>query len=327
LDRRGAITTLGALGLCAAASALAQQKGKLRRIGLHGSSRAQALPGSVEAFRGGMTALGWVDGRDYFLDARYADSLPEAIERNAIDLVNSRPDVLLAVGDLSTSAFSRRTKTIPIVFVISTDPIGMGFAASLHRPGGNMTGLTFLVSDLAAKRLELLREVSPRVAHVGVLFDPTDAQSASQVKSFEEAGQRLKMRVAPIEVRRAGDIETALRRNANPRLDAFAIAMGPLLSGASTAVSDGLVRLKLPSVTPSSHMAEAGMLMSYAPSITENFRLAAGFVDKILKGAKPGELPIEQPTKFELVVNARTARKIGVNVPRSVLLRADRVIE
>jgi putative ABC transport system substrate-binding protein len=327
LDRRGAITSLGALGLSAAASALAQQKGKLKRIGLHSSSRSQALPGSVEAFRGGMTALGWVDGRDYFIDARYADSLPEAIERNATDLVNSRPDVLLAVGDLSTSAFSRRTKSIPIVFVISTDPIGMGFAASLRRPGGNMTGLTFLVSDLAAKRLELLREVAPRVAHVGVLFDPTDAQSASQVKSFEEAAQRLKMRVAPIEVRRAGDIEAALRRNANPRVDAFAIAMGPLLSGASMAVSDGLVRLKLPSVTPSSHMAEAGMLMSYAPSITENFRLAAGFVDKILKGAKPGELPIEQPTKFELVVNARTARKIGVNVPRSVLLRADRVIE
>ena len=327
MDRRAAITALGALGLSAVGSVSAQQKGKLKRIGLHGSSRAQSLPGSVEAFRGGMTALGWVDGRDYFIDARYADSLPEAIERNATELVNARPDVLLAVGDLSTSTLSRRTKTIPIVFVISTDPIGMGFAASLQRPGGNMTGLTFLVSDLAGKRLELLREVSPRVAHVAVLFDPSDAQSASQVKSFEEAAERLKIRVTAIEVRRAGDIETALMRNANPRVDAFAIAMGPLLSGASTTVSDGLLRLKLPSVTPSSHMAEAGMLMSYAPSISENFRFAAGYVDKILKGAKPGELPIEQPAKFELVVNAKTARKIGVNIPRSVLLRADRVIE
>ena len=279
------------------------------------------------AFRQGMGALGWVEGRDYVLDIRVGDSLPQSVERNAAELIARQPDVLLVPGDTSARALAQRTKTIPIVFAMSADPIARGFAASLQRPGGNMTGVTNLGHDLVAKRLQLLQEVSPRIKHVGVLFDPSDALGVSQLKAFEEAGPRLKIRIARMEIRQAPDIGAAFSRGAQIGVDAYALSQGPTLDTHGQAIAEGLLRLKRPAITPFSRLVEAGVLMSYSPSLADNFRRAAAYVDKILKGARPGDLPIEQPTKFELVVNLKTAKAIGLNIPQSFLVRADRVIQ
>jgi putative ABC transport system substrate-binding protein len=328
VNRRRAIKALGALstGLCSI-GAVGQEKAKIRRIGFHGSGSAQSMPGALEAFRQGMTALRWIEGRDYFIDARYADNRPEASERIAAELVTAQPDLLLAPGDSSTRALVRKTKTIPIVFAISSDPVGAGYAVSLHRPGGNVTGLTSLARDLAAKRLQLLREVYPNATHVGLLFNPGEQQSARQVKAYEDTAARFNMRISSLEMRQSKDIEAAVRRGVELGVEAFALTQGPLLNSNRSTVSEALISLKRPAIAPFSQDADAGVLMAYAPDIREHFRLVAGYADSILKGAKPGDLAIGQPTKLELVINLNTAKTLGVTIPSSVLVRADRVIQ
>jgi putative tryptophan/tyrosine transport system substrate-binding protein len=325
---RRRLVGFGIAGLAALSlPAFAQSERRVRRIGYHSAASSQSNSGWLEAFREGMTALGWVDGRDYVIDARYADGVPAAVPRLARELVATQPDLLLAPGDASARALANLTKTIPIVFAVAADPVGNGLAKSLQHPGGNLTGLTSLTHDLAAKRLQLLKEAFPKISHVVFLFEPAEPSGASQLRSTSEAAARLKIRLTPLELRQASDIDAAFSRRNALGADAYVIATGFMVAAERKGVAAAALRAKVSSIGSAVYMAEAGVLMSYSSSPAQLFRRAASYVDKILKGAKPGDLAIEQPTKFELVVNQKTAKAIGVTIPRSIVLRADRVIE
>jgi putative ABC transport system substrate-binding protein len=324
IARRRLLLALGAL---AALPALAQQEKRVRRIGFFSGSSRQASAARLAAFRLGMAALRWVEGRDYVIDARYANGVAKATAGLVAELVASQPDLLLTNADESLRLLAQRTKTIPIVFAIIQDPLGNRVVASLQRPGGNATGLTSLARELGAKRLQLLKEAFPQVAHVAVLFEAATVSNLAQMQEIEEAAAGLKIRVTPIELRQAADIEPAFKRGAALGAQAYMMTQGPLINTELRAIVDRALRSKVPTMFPINEFVEAGGLMSYSPSYTDNFRRAAGYVDKILKGAKPGDLPIEQPTKFELVVNLKTAKAMGFKFPQSFLVRADRVIE
>ncbi len=274
-----------------------------------------------------MAALHWVEGRDYVIDAYFGNSVPGALPGLAAKLVASQPDLLLMNADDALRRLAQRTKTIPIVFTTIQDPLGNRVVATLQRPGGNATGLTSLARDLGAKRLELLKEAFPNVAHVAVLFQATSVGNLSQVQDIEVAGERLKIHVTPIELRRAADIEEAFKRGAALGAQAYLQTQAPLIANEIQTLVVRAMRSKVPTMFAVSEHVDAGGLMSYGPSYTDNFRRAAGYVDKILKGAKPGDLPIEQPTKFELVINMKTAKAMGLKIPQTVLLQASRVIE
>jgi len=327
MTRRKLLLALGAGTALAALPVLAQQEKRVRRIGYFGLGNAKTNASRLVAFRAGMLELRWVEGRDYVIDARYANGVTQAGPGLAAELVATRPDLVLTSGDLVIRLLTQRTKTIPIVFTIAQDPVGNGLVASLQRPGGNATGLTSLARELGAKRLQLLKEAFPRVAHVVLLFEPDNMGSVSQAKEIEEAAPRLGMRITPIELRQPADTEPAFKRGAALGAQAYIVTQGGVLSTQSRAIADRIILLKVPAISGFTEYVEAGGLMSYGPSFEDNFRRAAAYVDKILKGAKPGELPIEQPTKFELVLNLKTAKAMGLRFPQSFLVRADRVIE
>jgi len=305
--------------------ALAQQQKRVRRIGYYSGGNLNSS--RLAAFREGMLELRWVEGRDYVIDARSANGVAQAGPGLVAELVATRPDLLLTPADSGLRLFAQRTKTIPIVFTIIQDPLGNRIVANLQRPGGNATGLTSLARDLGAKRLQLLKEAFPHVTHVAVLFEPGIASNLTQSQEIEDAAVDLKIRVTPIELRQSADIEPALKRSAALGAQAYIMAQGPLLLSQSRTIIDRALRAKMPTMFPTDEDVEAGGLMSYGPSLRDNFRRAAGYVDKIFKGAKPGDLPIEQPTKFDLVLNLKTAKAMGIKFPQSFLVRADRVIE
>jgi putative ABC transport system substrate-binding protein len=325
--RRQFLLAVGAGSLLVLLPALAQQEKRVRRIGFFVLSGVQDNAARLAAFRASMAELRWIEGRDYVIDARYANGVAQDGPDLAAELLATRPDLLLTNADDGVRLLAQRTKTIPIVFAIAQDPVGNGNVASLRHPGGNATGLTSLSTDLGAKRLQLLKEAFPRVAHVVLLFEPDSIGSVSQVKEIEEAARRLRIRVSPIELRKAADIDPAFQRGAALGAHAYIVYQGGLANAQRQAIDDRVLRAKVPAIFYNSEVVEAGGLMSYGPSPQDNFRLAAGYVDKILKGANPGDLPIEQPTKFELVVNMKTAKAMGLKFPQSFLLRADRVIE
>jgi putative ABC transport system substrate-binding protein len=306
---------------------LARAQRRLWRIGYHSSAGAQSNPGWLDAFRKGMAELGWSEAQHYVIDARYADGVPEAVPRLAAELVATQPDVLLTTAGISIKVLAQATSTIPIVFTIAADPVAEGFASNLQRPGRNLTGLTTLTRDLAAKRLQLLKDAFPGVSHVALLFLGGDSNSEIQVKEYEAAGRRLNVTVSPIELRKPADIEPAFVRGSALGADAYAVSSGFMINVHSKAIAAGILRSRLPSMGSSMVLAEAGVLLTYTPSIPENFRRAAVYVDKILKGSKARDLAIEQPTKFDFVINARTAKALGMTIPAPLLVRADRVID
>jgi len=326
--QRRQILSLTVAGLAALSlPALAQQERRVRRIGYFSGGSLNNNAAWLTAFRQGMSELRWVKARDYVIDDRYANGVAQALPGLTAELVASQPDLLLTTADEPVRLFAQRTKTIPIVFATAQDPVGNGFATSLQRPGGNATGMTSLARDLAAKRLQLLKEAFPRVAHVVLLFEPAIVGILSQVKDTEEAAAPLGMRVTPIELRQAADIEPAFKRGAALGAHAYVVTQGFLINSQRPAIVDRSLRSKAPAMFAGDEFVEAGGLMSYAPSLRDNYRRAAAYVDKILKGAKPGELPIEQPVKIELAINLKTARAMGLTFPQSVLVRADRMIE
>ena len=304
----------------------AQTERRLRQIGYLSQANAQVNAARLAAFRAGMMELRWVEGRDYSIDARYASGVTHALPGLAADLVATRPDLLLVPSDEDVRLLTQSTKTIPIVFAITQDPVGNGLAASLRRPGGNATGLTTISTELSSKRLQLLKEAFPRVAHIVLLFEPDNVGSVSQAKEIEKAAPRLGVRITPIELRQPSDIEPAFKRATEIGAQAYIVTTGGTIASLRQAIADRTIRLKTPAMFTNREWAEAGGLMSYGPSFTDNFRRVAVYVDKILKGANPGEIPIEQPTKFELVINMKTAKALGITIPQSVLTRADEVI-
>ena len=315
-------------GLTGGFAAHAQQPPqRMRRIGYFTQGSIESNAPFLAAFRAGMTALHWVEGRDYAIDARYTDGNPQNSPRLSAELVAKQPELLLTAGDESLRALLEQTKTIPIVGAIMQDPVGLGLVASLRRPGGNATGLTSLASGLGPKRLQLLKEALPRLTHVVVLFEAGNIGSVAAWKEIEAAARHLKLRATPIEIRQPADIEAAFERGAALRAQAYLATQGGLLFIQRQALVGRTVALKVPLMSTTAATTDAGGLMSYGASLPDNFRRAAGYVDKIFKGAKPGELPMQQPVTFEFVVNLKTAKTIGITLPPVVLLQADRVIE
>ncbi len=245
----------------------------------------------------------------------------------ADELVATQPDLLRTPGDAAARLLIQRTKTIPIVFAVSQDPVESGLVASLRRPGSNATGLSVLSTELSAKRLQLLQEAFPRVSNVAVLFEPDNVGSVSQAKEIGDAATRLGLRVTPIELREPADIDPAFKRATTLGTQAFIVCTGGTGYSLRQVIADRIIGLKAPSMFAASLYVEAGGLMSYGASFTDNFRRSAAYVDKILKGAKPGDLSVEQPTRFETVLNKKTAKAIGVSFTDSFMLRVDQAID
>ena len=326
--RRKLLIALGTGALVNPLAALAQQPpARPRRIGYLSLASAESNAHYLVAFRAGMAALKWVDGRDYLIEARYADGVAQAITRLAAELVAQQPDLILTAGDGSLRALLQQTKTIPLVVGIAQDPVGNGLVASLRRPGGNATGLTSLAGGLGSKRVQILKETLPRLAHIAVLYEPENIGGVAQWKEIEDAAKRIGVRATPHEIRQPADIAPAFKRGAAQGVQAWIITQGGPQITHRKEIVERAIALKLPLMATNAETTEAGGLMSYGASVSDNFRRAAGYVDKIFKGANPGELPIQQPVTFEMVVNLKTAKAIGVTVPPIVMLQAERVIE
>src|SRR3954452_2775831 len=279
----------------------------------------------TKAFLGGLRDLGYVDRQNIEIEYRYAESKLERIPERAAELVRLKPDVLFSLGGDVTPALSNATKTIPIIYAMSADPVQLGLAASLTRPGGNATGVTFLSDALAAKRLEILKEVAPRISRVAFFWNPTHADNelAGAKRSAAAIGAELQL----IEIRGSADLEGAFSATTQAGVDAVYVVSSRHTVANLAPIVDFATKNQLPLAGGWGAWAQAGGLVSYGPNVGEMVRQSALYVDKILKGAKPGELPVMQPTHFELVINLKTAKGLGLSIPESLLLRADKVIE
>ena len=316
------------LALCV--SAEAQPQAKIPRIGYISGTGDSSNPGPyVEALRQGLRDLGYVEGKNFAIEFRGAEGKPERMPSLVTELVHLKVDVLVVpTAGGAIRAAKQATKTIPIVMVTLLDPVATGLVDSLAHPGGNITGLATLQRDLSGKRLELLTELVPRLSRVGVLRNPDEQSGAIGFKDYEAAARALKIRLQSLDVRGPNpDLAGAFREAVKGRSNAvITITNGPLFRN-SKRITDLALKNRLPSIYEGSTWVEGGGLMSYSANDLELFRRAATYVDKILKGAKPADLPVEQPTKFEFVINLKTAKALNLTIPQSVLFRADKVIK
>ena len=324
MNRREAILALLALAGIPLPSG-AQPAAKIPRVGILVSSYGASSPRG-KSFIAGLRDLGYADGRNVTLEWRLSGGRAERLPGFATELVRANVDVIVAVDNPSIVAARRATGTIPIVMVLATDPVGTGFVASLARPGGNVTGLSIQAADLQGKAMQILKETLPNISRVAVLWDPSEPERRALATNAAEAAGAvgLKAKLVGAGTAELGDVFAALRRD---RYDAVLIQPSQAHFRQRVRIAELTAKHRLPTMGWSPDTVEAGWLMSYGPNILSLFRRAGYFVDRILKGAKPGELPIEQPTKFELVINLRTAKALGLAIPRPVLLRAERVIE
>jgi ABC-type uncharacterized transport system substrate-binding protein len=316
-----------AVGLILAPLAVeAQPAVKVPRIGLlmGGSSGRDSR---VEAFRQGFRELGYIEGQTIAIEWRFAEGQEARLAPLVAELIRLKVDVIVTDGNQATGAAKSATKTVPIVIASDSDPVGMGTVASLARPGGNITGLTNFLTGLSQKRLEVLRDALPGISRVGIIWNPENPQSGSSFQEAQIAARALGLRVQSLEVRGPGDFEGAFQAATKGRAGALSVLSDALMFAHRTRVLALAAKHKLPTIHTQSLWVEAGGLMSYGTHFPDLFRRAATYVDKILKGAKPADLPIEQPTKFELVINLKTAKALGLTIPPALLLRADRVIE
>jgi putative ABC transport system substrate-binding protein len=307
--------------------ATAQPPAKGARIGCLWSGSRSAFSGRLQAFREGLRGLGYVEGQTVTIDYRFADGRFERLPALAAELASLKVDVIVTAGDISISAARQATKTIPIVVANAGDLVGPGHVASLARPGGNVTGLVDMSPELGAKRIQLVKEAIPKTTRVAILSNPTNPVKVADVREAQTAGRALGIQVLSVKVRNASDLEPGFAAMAKERVDALLVADDALINNNRKRILDLAERTRLPAIYFNSAWAQAGGLMAYGPSERETYGRAAVFVDKILKGAKPGDLPVEQPTKFELVINLKTAKALGLTIPPSLLLRADEIIE
>jgi len=308
--------------------ATAQPRATPARIGvLWGGDTAFATP-YIEAGRRAMAELGYVEGRDFVAEVRLGERKPGAVDALAADLVDRRMDVIIAAGDPAIHAARRATSTIPIVMVAAGDPVKAGLAASLARPGGNVTGMTFLSSELAGKRMELLKEAVPTASRVAVLWNPDNPGGPADLQAAQEAAAILKVTLQSFEVRKVPDFEATFKLMSEAHVQAVLVLTDPVTSNiAGKVIADHAAKHRLPLVCDLSEFTRSGALLSYGPSLVAMARRSAVYVDKILKGAKAADLPIERPTTFELAINLRTARALGLTLPPSLRLRANEVLE
>jgi putative ABC transport system substrate-binding protein len=328
IDRRAFVSTT-TLGLLAAPLiAEAQQPStKTARIGY--LSLRSGPEHFEEAFRQGLRELGYVEGQNISVEYRWADWKPDRIPALAEELVRLKVDVIVSTGGGTVTALAvkKAVKTIPVVFVSGGDPVSAGLVASLDRPGGNLTGVSNLTSELNGKRLELLKQAVPGVSRVAVLVNPTRSTAGAVLKELEGAARTLKVKLQVLEARDPEAIDGAFAAMKRERADALLVANDPMFFGQRERIVGLAAKSRLPGIFEWREFAEAGGLLSYGTSVADAYRRLAGYVDKILKGAKPADLPVEQPTRFELVINLKTAKALGLTIPPSFVLRADHVIQ
>lgn len=315
-----------ALGVAPAPSALAQPA-KVPKIGFLsiGSATAAAAP-RTEAFRQGLRELGWLEGQSILIEYRWAEGKYERVPELAAELVRLGVDVVVAVGTPAALAAKQATQMIPIVMVTVGDPVASGLVASLARPGGNVTGLSILAPELSAKSLSLLREVVPRVTQVAVIWNPANPASVLQLKEVEAAAKSMGLRLQLLEARGPGDFDAAFAAISPASGALFVLPEGIFVTHRAR-LADLALKSRRPAMYWVRENVEAGGLMAYSVNLQDHYRRAAAVVDRILRGAKPADLPVEQPTKFELVINLKTAKALGLKIPQSVLVRADELIQ
>jgi putative ABC transport system substrate-binding protein len=316
--------TLGVLLTSLAADA--QQPVKVPRIGFLANSPPSLAPRGYEAFWQGLRELGYVDGQNIAIEYRFAGGHFERFPNFAAELVRLKVDVIVAVVSPAAQAAQAATKTIPIVTVTHADPVGSGLVASLARPGANITGLTSVVIELIAKQLELLKEAVPKVSRVAVISNPANQLVPLQLREADSDARVWGVELQILEARGPNELDRAFAAMTRERIGALLVLGDPLFFQHRTRIADLAAKRRLPAMAWMREFVEAGGLMAYGASIPDLFRRAATYVDKILEGAKPADLPVEQPTKFELVINLKTAKTLGLTIPQSVLMRADEVL-
>ena len=325
IDRRTFLAGTSVMLLALPLPAGAQQAGKVYRVGFLWDSPA-VWPHALEGFRQGLRDLGWVEGQNIVVEYRWAQGRFDRLPGLAEELVRLKVDVIVAPTSIYTGAAKRATSTIPIVFVSHADPIGSGHVVNLARPGANITGLTIIMSETMAKSLELLKAAVPGLARVAVLWDPATPSHGPGVKVVAAASQALGLRLQTLAVRSATEFDNTFAAISNERGGGVLVLSTPLFMGGARRLAELAMTYKLPTMFGPREHAEAGGLLSYGPDRADLYRRAATYVDKILKGAKPGDLPVQQATKFELVINLKTAKALGLTIPPSLLGRADEVI-
>jgi putative tryptophan/tyrosine transport system substrate-binding protein len=326
MDRRAFLAGSAAL-LAAPLAAEAQQTGKVPRIGFLSPASSTTAPHVVEAFRQGLRDLGYVEGQNIVVEYRYANGKAEALPDLAAELVSLEVDVIVASGTPGPLAAKSATKTIPIVMASAGDPVRTGLVASLARPGGNVTGLSTLTPDLGGKRLQLVKELLPGVARVAVLWNAANPYTVLLVREIEAAARTLRVQIQSLEVRGPDDFQNVLPTAISGGAGALVVVDDPLTVSSRTLIVSFAAQHRLPAMYGFREFAEAGGLMAFGANLADLYRRAPVYVDKILKGAKPADLPVEQPAKFDLVINLKTAKALGLKIPPSLLLRADQVIE
>jgi putative tryptophan/tyrosine transport system substrate-binding protein len=322
IERREFITLLGGAAAWAF-TASAQQRGKVPTIGFLGPATASAMRPWFDAFVARLRELGWVEGRSASIEARWADGRSERFAEVAAEFVRLKVDVIVTTGP-AVPAAKQATSVIPIVFALSGDPVGTGLVASLARPGGNVTGLSIQQTDIAGKRLEILREVVPGLRRLAIMGNIGFPDAVLEMREVQSTANMLGVEVATLEIRRAEDIAPVRLKE---RFDALYVVSDPLININEVRINTLALGARLPTMHGFRELVEAGGLIFYGPNFPDLFRRSADYVDKILRGTKPGDIPIEQPTKFDLVLNLTTAKALGLTIPESFLLRADEVIE
>jgi putative ABC transport system substrate-binding protein len=305
----------------------AQQPGKIPRVGVLLALSHSAISDRIQAFRDGLRDLGYNEGKTISVEYRYADGKFERLPDLATELVRLKVDVIVTGGPTATRPAKKATATIPIVMAQDTDPVGNGFVSSLARPGGNITGLSNYHPDLSGKQLELLKEIVPKLARVAVLGNSKEPGNAQALEETKLARAALKLELQYLDVRDPQDIQTAFHAAIKERADALLVLSSPIATSHRIELAQLAIRNRLPIMYQVSESVEGGGLVTYGVTTADLWRRSATYVHKILKGAKPAELPVEQPTKFELIINLKTAKQIGLTIPPNVLARADKVIK
>jgi putative tryptophan/tyrosine transport system substrate-binding protein len=318
--------TAGVLLFTFSVNAQAQPAKKVPRVGYLTLGSSSPSSGNQNAFRRGLRELGYIEGQNIHVEYRYGEGDVQRLPQLAAELVALKPDVIIAANTQSIEVTKRATQTIPIVFPITFDPVASGFVASLARPGGNLTGLTTLNQEVSGKRVELLKEILPKLSRVAVLRNPTNSGSVFALKETEAAAGHLGLRLQILEVRNQDELEGAIQSASRDRAGALILLPDNLFVRRQKEIVDIVLKNRMPTMFGEIQSVELGGLMYYGADLIDLFRRAAAYVDKILRGAKPADLPVQQPEKFELVINLKTAKQIGVSIPQSVLYKADRVI-
>jgi len=325
-------TKVAGFALCAmllalSASAQAQRPGKIPRIGFLTVGSPSVFPGRIEAFRQGLRELGYEEGKNIVIEWRYSEGKLDRLPALAAELVRLKVDIIVSGGPTPTGFLKEATTTIPVVMAFHTDPVGTGLVASLARPGGNITGLSVLSPELGGKRLELLKEIVPKLSRVAVLGSSILPSNAQTLRETELAAGALGVKLQQFDVLSPKDMEAAFRRAVKERADAVLALGNTVLNANRTQVAELAVKSRLPAMYYAAEFVEAGGLMFYGVDFADLYRRAATYVDKILKGRTPADLPVEQPIKFEFIINLKTAKQTGLTIPPNVVARADRVIK